>query len=88
MDVQSSTLGPNGTAYAIDPLIAGVMLIRRDVTVEDRSEPKTDQYGVRYAAVSVVIFRVILSRIWMMWAVIGMSSSFELTSLFHFFEAS
>jgi hypothetical protein len=38
--VEDSTLVLEGTAYAIDPLIAGVMLIRREVTVEDYSDPK------------------------------------------------
>jgi hypothetical protein len=45
--IECSTLVPNGTAYAIDPLIASIMLIRRYVTVEDWSDPKQDQYGVR-----------------------------------------
>ena len=40
MKVQSSSLVPKGTAYAIDPLRASVMLLRRDVTVEDWSDPK------------------------------------------------
>ncbi|MCJ7560585.1 hypothetical protein MUO79_08205 [Candidatus Bathyarchaeota archaeon] len=35
MRVYSSTSVPDGTAYAIDTQIAGIMLIRRDVTVED-----------------------------------------------------
>jgi len=47
MRVHSSTLVPNGTAYAIDTRVAGIMLIRRDVAVEDWSEPKVGQYGVR-----------------------------------------
>jgi hypothetical protein len=47
MTVQSSTLVPNGTAYATDTNISGVMLLRRDVTVEDWSEPKKDQYGMK-----------------------------------------
>ena len=34
-------------AYAIYGLIAGIMLIRRDVTVEDWSDPVEGQYGVR-----------------------------------------
>ncbi len=38
--IYSSTLVPNGVAYAIDPTIVGVMLIRRDITVEDLSKPK------------------------------------------------
>lgn len=47
MRVHESTLVPNGTAYAIDKFIAGVMLIRRDVNVEDWSDPKTGTYGMR-----------------------------------------
>ena len=47
MTVQSSTLVPNGTAYAIDAFIAGTMLIRRDVTVEDWSDPRSNTYGLR-----------------------------------------
>lgn len=47
MNVQSSTLVPNGTAYAIDARVAGIMLIRRDVTVEDWSDPTAGQYGIR-----------------------------------------
>ena len=47
MKVQSSTLVPNGTAYAIDKFIAGIMLIRRDVTVEDWSDLREDKYGLR-----------------------------------------
>ena len=34
MKVETSTLVPNGTAYAIDTCFAGMMLIRRDVTVK------------------------------------------------------
>lgn len=47
MKVESSTLVPKGTAYAIDKDIAGTMLIRRDVTVEDWSDPRKDNYGLR-----------------------------------------
>ncbi|MDI9577344.1 MAG: phage major capsid protein [Thermoproteota archaeon] len=47
MTVQSSTLVPNGTMYAIDTRVASVMLLRRDVTVEDWEEVKTGTYGVR-----------------------------------------
>ena len=43
-----TALVPNGTAYAIDARVAGMMLIRRDVTVEDWSDPvEGSQYGVR-----------------------------------------
>ena len=47
MKVESSTLVPNGTAYAIDKDIAGIMLLRRDVKLEDWSDPKADQYGLK-----------------------------------------
>ncbi len=47
MRVESSTLVPPGTAYAIDVSAAGVMLIRRDVTVDDFSEPMKDRFGFR-----------------------------------------
>jgi len=40
-------LVPNGTAYTIDTRIASMMLIRRDVTVEDWSDPVEGQHGVR-----------------------------------------
>jgi len=47
MRVMASTLVTNGTAYAIDARAAAVMLLRRDVTVEDWEDPKTGEYGVR-----------------------------------------
>jgi hypothetical protein len=47
MTVQSSTLVPNGTMYAIDTRVASVMLLRRDVTVEDWEDVKTGKYGIR-----------------------------------------
>ena len=47
MKVQASTLVTNGTAYAVDTRVAAVMLLRRDVTVEDWEEPKTGEFGVR-----------------------------------------
>ena len=47
MTVQSSTLVPNGTMYAIDTRVASVMLLRRDVTVEDWEDAKSGKYGVR-----------------------------------------
>ncbi|MEM2107830.1 MAG: phage major capsid protein [Candidatus Bathyarchaeia archaeon] len=47
MKVLASTLVPNGTAYAIDTRVAAVMLLRRDVTVEDWENPQTGKYGVR-----------------------------------------
>lgn len=47
MRVQASTLVPNGTAFAIDTRVAAVMLLRRDVTVEDWEDIKNGKYGVR-----------------------------------------
>lgn len=47
MKVQASTLVPNGVMYAIDTRVASVMLLRRDVTIEDWEDPKTGKYGVR-----------------------------------------
>jgi HK97 family phage major capsid protein len=47
MKVQASTLVPNGTAYALDTRVASVMLLRRDVTVEDWEDIKDGKYGVR-----------------------------------------
>jgi len=34
-------------AYAIDLLATGIMLIRSDITVEDWSDPKNDQFGIK-----------------------------------------
>jgi HK97 family phage major capsid protein len=47
MRVQASSLVPNGTAYAIDTRVASVMLLRRDVNVEDWEDVKNGKYGVR-----------------------------------------
>ena len=47
MRVQASTLVPNGVAYAVDTRVASVMLLRRDVTVEDWEDIKAGNYGVR-----------------------------------------
>jgi hypothetical protein len=47
MDVVSSSLVPKGTAYAINTHVASVMLIRRDVTVNEWSDFKADVFGVR-----------------------------------------
>jgi len=47
MNVESSTLVPAGTAYAINTHVAGIMLVRRDVTVEEWSDPLADKYGVK-----------------------------------------
>ena len=47
MKVQVSTEITNGVAYAIDTRIASVMLLRRDLTVEDWYDAKTGKSGVR-----------------------------------------
>ena len=47
MMIHPTTLIPNGTAFAIDSRVAGVMLLRRDVTVEDWEDVKTGKYGLR-----------------------------------------
>lgn len=47
MKVQSSTLVPNGTAYAVDTRVSGIMLIRRDVTTEDWSDSVQSKYGIK-----------------------------------------
>jgi len=47
MQINASTLVPNGTAYAIDTNVASVMLLRRDITVEDWEDIKNGKYGVR-----------------------------------------
>lgn len=47
MKVETSTLAPNGTAYAIDTRVAGAILIRRDVTLEDWSDPIANLYGAK-----------------------------------------
>ena len=47
MKIASSSLVPNGTAYAIDTRVASVMLLRRDVAVEDWEDVKNGKYGLR-----------------------------------------
>jgi len=47
MKVMASTLMTNGVTYAIDTRVASVMLLRRDVTVEDWEDPRTGEFGVR-----------------------------------------
>jgi HK97 family phage major capsid protein len=47
MKIVSSPLIPNGTAYALDTSVASVMLLRRDVTVQDWEEVKSGKFGVR-----------------------------------------
>lgn len=47
MQVQASMLVPNGTAYAVDTRVASVMLLRRDITVEDWEDIRNGKYGAR-----------------------------------------
>jgi HK97 family phage major capsid protein len=47
MRVQASTLVPNGVAYALDTRVASVMLLRRDITVEDWEDIKNGKNGIR-----------------------------------------
>lgn len=47
MKILASTLIPNGTAFAVDTRVASVMLLRRDVNVEDWEDAKNGKYGVR-----------------------------------------
>jgi HK97 family phage major capsid protein len=47
MRVQASMLVPNGTAYALDTRVASVMLLRRDITVEDWEDIRNGKYGAR-----------------------------------------
>jgi hypothetical protein len=47
IDFFDSSLVTNTTAYAIDSTVAAVMLLRRDVTIEDWYNPQTGKYGVR-----------------------------------------
>ena len=47
MNVQASTLVSNGTAYALDTRVAAVMLLRRDITIEDWEDRRTGEFGVR-----------------------------------------
>ena len=47
MQIYASTSVPNGVAYAIDTNVASVMLLRRDITVEDWEDIKNGKYGVR-----------------------------------------
>ena len=47
MRVQASTLVPNGVAYALDTRLSSVMLLRRDIAVEDWEDIKNGKYGVR-----------------------------------------
>ena len=52
MKIQVSTEIANGTAYAIDTRVASVMLLRRDLTVEDWYDAKTGKSGIRGLLVS------------------------------------
>lgn len=45
--IVSSSLIPNGTAYAIDTRVAAKMLLRRDVSIQDWEDAKSGKYGVR-----------------------------------------
>jgi hypothetical protein len=47
MKVQVCNEITNGIAYAIDTRIASVMLLRRDLTVEDWYDAKTGKSGIR-----------------------------------------
>jgi hypothetical protein len=47
MDVLPSSLVTNGTAYMVDTRVAAVMLLRRDITIEDWVDVKNGKYGVR-----------------------------------------
>lgn len=47
MNVQVSTEITNGVAYAIDTRVASVMLLRRDLTVEDWYDARSGKSGVR-----------------------------------------
>jgi hypothetical protein len=47
MKIVSSPLVTNGVALAIDTRVASVMLLRRDVTVEDWEDIKNGKFGVR-----------------------------------------
>ena len=47
MNIQVSTEIANGTAYAIDTRVASVMLLRRDLTIEDWYDAKTGKSGIR-----------------------------------------
>ena len=48
MKIVSSPLGhQRNVAFAIDTRVASVMLLRRDVTVEDWEDVKNGKYGVR-----------------------------------------
>lgn len=47
MEVQSSTLVPNGTAYAIGKDIQRIMSLLRDIMVEDWNEPRNNKYGLK-----------------------------------------
>jgi hypothetical protein len=47
MSTQFSSLCTNTLAYSVDTEIAAIMLLRRDVTIEDWYDAKTEKYGVR-----------------------------------------
>ena len=47
MSTQFSSLATNTLAYSIDTRVAAVMLLRRDVTVEDWYDARSGKYGIR-----------------------------------------
>jgi len=46
MKIYKSTLCTNGTAHALNKSVAGVLLIRRDITTEPYDDPKNGVFGI------------------------------------------
>jgi hypothetical protein len=46
MKIYKSSLCTNGVAHAIEKAVAGVMLIRRDITTEPYEDPKSGVFGI------------------------------------------
>jgi len=46
MKIYKSSKCTNGTAHAVNKVVAAVMLIRRDITVEDYQDPKNNVFGL------------------------------------------
>ncbi len=46
MKIFKSSLCTNGTAHAVEKAVAGVMLIRRDITTEPYEDPKNGVFGI------------------------------------------
>jgi len=46
MKIFKSSLCTNGTAHAIEKTVAGVMLVRRDITTEPYEDPKNGVFGI------------------------------------------